>query len=69
MPDPTNLEQLQEQRLRESQAAYKLGAVRQCLACLDPTWDGRQYDYLTLVDRLRTVLDAELATLTAPSQE
>jgi hypothetical protein len=69
MPDPTNVEQIQEEKAQESLAAYKLAAVRTALMTLDPTYAGVSLDYLALVDRLRTVLDAELARLTAPPKE
>ena len=54
MPDPTHLEQLQEQKAQESHSAYKLAAVRSALVALDLAYDGQARDYLTLVDRLHT---------------
>jgi hypothetical protein len=68
MPDPTNIEQIQQQRYQESAAVYRRAAVEHALLTLDPTVEPtiRGLDYQTLVDRLRTVLEAELVTLTAP---
>jgi hypothetical protein len=67
MPDPTNIEQIQEQKYQESQAVYRRAAVEHALLTLDPTADAtiRGLDYQALVERLRMVLDAELVTLTA----
>lgn len=67
MPNPTNLEQLQEQKAQESYAAAKLDAVRHALAVLTPQGLNLVADYLTLVARLHAVLEEELATLTAPT--
>jgi hypothetical protein len=71
MPDPTNIEQIQEQKYQESHTVYRRAAVEHALLTLDPTADAtiRGLDYQTLVARLRDVLDAELVILTAPSSE
>jgi hypothetical protein len=69
MPDPTNLEQIQEQKAQESHAAFKRGAVRNAIIALDLTYNGIAEDYLTLVARLRDLLDEELARLTAPPKD
>ena len=66
MPDAAHIEQLQEQKAEESRAIYKRAAVRTALETLDLTYSGEAEDYLTLVARLRDVLDTELAKLTAP---
>jgi hypothetical protein len=66
MPDPTNIEQIQEQKAQESHAAFKRGAVRNALIALDLTYDDVADDYLTLVMRLRELLDKELAPLPPP---
>jgi hypothetical protein len=67
MPDPTNIEQIQQQRYQESATVYRRAAVEHALLTLDPTADAtiRGLDYPTLVERLRMVLEAELAALTA----
>ncbi len=67
MPDTANIEQIQAQKAQESRAIYKLVAVRTALETLDLTYSGEAEDYLTLVARLRDVLDEELARLTAPA--
>lgn len=72
MPDPTNLEQLQEQKRQESLARYKRTAVERALMVLDPAYTFHTFtfhpdaDYATLVSHLRRVLDEELANLTTP---
>lgn len=66
MPDTARIEQIQEEKAQESLAIYKLAAVRTALETLDLTYSGEAEDYLTLVARLRDVLDEELARLTAP---
>jgi hypothetical protein len=66
MPDPTNLAQIQEQKAQENHAAFKRGAVRNAIIALDLAYNGIAQDYLTLVVRLRDLLDEELARLTAP---
>jgi hypothetical protein len=67
MPDPTNIDQIQQQHYQESQLIYRRTAVEHALLTLDPTSAStlRGFDYQTLVERLRMVLDAELTALTA----
>jgi hypothetical protein len=62
MPDPTNIEQIQQQRYQESAQVYRRAAVEHALLTLDPTSAGilRGLDYRALVARLQTVLDTEL---------
>lgn len=69
MPDPTSLEQIQEQKAQESHMAFKRGAVRNAIIALDLAYNGIAEDYPTLVARLRELLEKELATLTAPPKE
>ena len=67
MPDPTNVEQIQEERAQMAQAAMKASAVRNVLYLLEPEATGHlllgTLTYPALLTQLQRVIEAELASL------
>lgn len=66
MAETTNLESLQDDLARQHVVAVKTQALHRVLQVFAPEMLQHPVDYLTLLDRVRTVLDEALASATAP---